>query len=87
MATPKTITINDIKIGKISLQLSNDGLTLYAEGVYRYIDENSTEIEQLDPSRVQRSILWENLPQNIKDSLILINTFLYQQALIDEGME
>lgn len=87
MATPKTITINDIKISKITLQLSSDGLTLYSEGVYRYVDENGTEIEQLDPSKVQRSVLWENVPQNIKDSLTVINTFLYQEALINEGME
>ena len=86
MATPKIITINDLKIGKISLQLSSDGLTLYAEGVYKYVDENGAEIEQLDPRRIQRSVLWENVPQNIKDGLIVINTFLYQQALTDEGM-
>lgn len=88
MATPKTITLNDLQIGKIILQMADDGSAiLHVEGVYRFLDEGSIIVEEIEPRRVKRSIPWSQIPVNIQNSIVAIRDFLYASALADEDME
>ncbi len=88
MATPKNITLADLSIGKIVFQLDKANI-LNIEGVYNFLDNQSPPqvVEQVNARRIARSVPWAAVPQNVKDGLIAVRDYLYNQALEDEGME
>jgi len=85
MATSKVWTADDIKMGAIRLELI--GTTLSAMQGYRFIDDDDDEIDQLPKRTVSVNVEFSTLAANMQQALIDINNFMYQTALINEGME
>ena len=85
MATQKTWTAHDIKMGAIRLELV--GGVLFATQGYRFIDDLGDEVEQLPKRTVSINVDFSTLPVEMQQALADINAFMYLQALIDEGME
>ena len=86
MATPKVWTAANIKMGRLTMDLSEDGARLYAHQAYRFVDPGGAILADLPPRVVERTVLWAQVPQNIKDALVTISAFMQGQALSDEGM-
>ncbi len=85
MATPKTWTADDLKMGVIRLELINN--TLSAMQGYTFIDDTGTEIEQLPKRIITANVLFSELSATIQQALIDINNYMYDLALSQEGME
>lgn len=85
MATPKTITAHDIDMGKILLSIKG-GILTAIQG-YELVDDQGNSLDRLSKGRVEISKDFSELPEDIRQGLTAINTFMYQRALTQEGME
>jgi polysaccharide deacetylase 2 family uncharacterized protein YibQ len=84
MATPKIITISDLKQGKLTI--TRNGTAVQIERRYVFLDEADTVIQNLGGGRVVETMAIADLPANITAALIAIDNWTYQQALLKEGM-
>ena len=85
MATPKTINVTDVQLGRLYISpLDDDGFVLVQRD-YRLVGDDPL-LATLNHQILTRSVLFSSLPQNIRDALILINDYTYAQALADQGM-
>ena len=90
MATPKTITIDDLsKNEKLTItRFAELGIQyLQIEKRYLYLDALGDPITVLGGGRVVSTAAVADVPANILSALQTINDFMYDQALIQEGME
>lgn len=90
MATPKTITVNDLKKGKITLRQGENDVgetTVKAEFRYQYEDPAGDTIKELGWGRVQEEELWTAIPTSIQDAFLVIQNYVYEKALTKEGMD
>ena len=85
MATPKTWTAEDIKMGAIRLKIT-DGILSAIQG-YRFVNDAGDEIAQLPNRTASVNIEFTELPPPIRQALLDINNFMYGTALAQEGME
>jgi len=85
MATQKTWTAEDVQMEEIKLHLI--GTTLSAIQGYHFVDGSGDEIEELPKGTAMINIEFADLPVNIRTALTDINTYMYQVALTQEGME
>ncbi len=85
MAIPKIWTAANIKMGTIKMNLI--GSVLYTTQGYSFVDVNGDDLPELAKNTISTNNEFDSLPDNIKQALTDINTFMYEQALIKEGME
>lgn len=85
MATPKVITINDLRRRRIVFEM-DDANNLQAQMFYQYEDPNGAVIPGMDPRRVTRSVPWASVPAGMRTALQTISDYLYNAALDDEDM-
>lgn len=85
MAIPKIWTAANIKMGTIKMSLI--GSVLYTTQGYSFVDVNGDDLPELAKNTISTNNEFDSLPDNIKQALTDINTFMYEQALIKEGME
>lgn len=86
MATPKVITIADLKRRRIIFEIDSEN-NLQAQMVYQYADGSGNVIPGMDAQRVARSVPWASVPAQMRTALQAISDYLYNAALSDEGME
>lgn len=84
MATSKTLTAEDLHLGK--LVLHRVGANVNVERRYLFVDATDTVIVEWQGGRVVQSIAVADIPQNILDALQTIDTWTYDLALAQEGM-
>lgn len=82
----KTWVASDLKMGILRLQRADDLGKLSVLHGYEYVDSNGDVIEDLPSKTYSEMINYTSLPVDIKEALLKIFNFTYQQALIDEGM-
>lgn len=85
MATPKTITAEDVQLGKLTL--ARNGTNLHYERRYQFLDSSDGVIDILAGGRIVGDIQIASLPANISTALAEIDAWTYAQALAQEGME
>lgn len=84
MATPRLITLTDVTQGRLYIDPVVDGsLTVQRDYDFVSVDVLAGQI----PTRsFAASIPWADIPQNIQDALIAIDSWTYDQILAEEGM-
>lgn len=85
MATPKIWTANDVKQGRLYLNPLVAGFML-VERDYQFVDGLGVALPNFGTQTLSVSVEWLTIPQNIKDALIAIDTWVYNQILGKEGM-
>ena len=85
MATPKTLTADDIAQGKLTI--IHNGSTIHVERRYDFIDISDDVIPEWAGGRIVEDIEFSSLPSAIQDALLVIDNWTYQQALIQEEMD
>lgn len=85
MATPKTLTANDIQQGKLTI--IRNGSNIHVERRYDFVDISDTVIPEWAGGRIVDDVEFSALPIPIQDALITIDNWTYQQALAQEGMD
>lgn len=85
MATPKTLTANDLGQGK--LMIVRDGAFIHVERRYDFVDIADNVILEWAGGRIVKDVEFATLPINIQDALLVIDNWTYQQALVQEGMD
>lgn len=85
MATPKTLTADDIQQGKLTI--IRNGSIIHVERRYDFIDISDDIIPEWAGGRIVDDVEFSTLPANIQDALLVIDSWTYQQALLQEGME
>ena len=85
MATPKTLTANDIEQGKLTI--IRNSTFIHVERRYSFIDIADQIISEWAGNRIVEDIEFSTLPTAIQDALLVIDNWTYQQALIKEGMD
>lgn len=85
MATPKAFTAYDLELGKLTITRSGSDLTV--ERRYRFVDDSDVVIDNLAGGRLVATVAIASLPANIVSALAAIDTWTYNQALAQEGME
>lgn len=85
MATPKTLTANDIEQGKLTI--IRNGSIIHVERRYDFVDSSDDAIPEWAGGRIVDDIEFSTLPTNIQDALLTIDNWTYQQALLQEGMD
>ena len=84
MATSKTWTAEDVKLGKLTI--IRRGTTLAIERRYRFLDDADEVLESIAGGRVALEVEWSSIPAGVQDALLAIDTWTYNQALAQEGM-
>jgi len=84
--TQKTWTASDIRMAAIKMHLLENG-KLSAIQDYIFLDDQGERVKDLPNGRVSISLPFDDLPVNIKTALTEINTYMYNQALTQEGMD
>ena len=84
MATPKTWTATDLKMGAMRLELIGADLAL-KQG-YSFKDEEGTVIDALPKQVISYLIPFASLPAEMQTALAQINNYMYALALQEEGM-
>lgn len=82
--TDKVWTAADLEMGVLRLNHKDQNLTLL-QG-YSYKDANGDVLEDLPKKSISLSVEFNMLPQDMRDSLIMLFNYVYQKALIKEGM-
>jgi len=85
MATPKIWTATDVSMGVMRLHYKEGNLSLM-QG-YSFIDNLGAKIKELPNRSVMESVTFSTLPTNIQTALTTLNTYMYNKALVKEGME
>ena len=85
MATSKTWTAEDIRMGVMRLHYKDGDLSLM-QG-YVFIDNLGDKIEELPGKSVMETQVFSTLPTEIQTSLTTLNTYMYNKALVNENME
>lgn len=85
MATPKTLTAEDIEQGKLTI--ITNGPFLHIERRYSFVDNLAQPIIEWAGGRIVEDVEFSTLPTNIQDALLAIDQWTYQQALMQEGMD
>ena len=85
MAKQKIVTADDLELGKMTL--SPEGTTVRFEARYVFLDAGDAVISNLTGKRVIVQDEQINLPANIQTAITDINTWLYDLALVQEGMD
>lgn len=85
MATQKTWTAYDIKMNRLRLYQDSDGI-LHALQGYSFLDSEGNVIDVLPSRSIGTSVVWEDVPQNVRDGLTAVNDYMYNMALNQEGM-
>ena len=87
MATPKTWTATDItKDQPINIFQEDGGIIRFSQG-YQFLDSNNEIIMSLGNRDQSIEINFNTLPQVAKDAILVIQNYLYNNALAIEGME
>lgn len=86
MATPKGITITDIEQGRLYITPPDAEGNMLVQRDYRLVGTDQPFFAGLNDQVLTRNVPFASLPQNIKDALIAINDYTYNQALADQGM-
>lgn len=81
---PKTWTATDVEMGKLTLYPR--GSKIGIDRTYRFVDADDEIITEIAPGSVTEELAFVDLPQNIQDALIAINSWTKQRALEQEGM-
>ena len=82
----KTWEVYDLKISQKTIILKEDD-TIMIERKYQYLDENDKIIRELEDGIFTKTILFTELPQDMQDALIKINTYTINQINAQEGIE
>jgi hypothetical protein len=85
MATPKSWTAHDLKQGKMTIRV--EAGTLYLECRYVFVDDLDEVLTGIAGGRVVAEVAWTSVPTNVQTALQTIDTWTYNQALAQEGME
>lgn len=85
MATPKMLTADDIRQGKLTFV--RNGSIIHVERRYDFVDISDDIIPEWAGGRIVEDIEYTSLPTNIQDALMVIDNWTYQQALLKEGMD
>lgn len=87
MATEKIIIISDIsKTGTIRInQLKDDDNTIRLLQTQKFLDSDGNDLG-LDEWVTTIEQPWDDIPQAIKDALIVFQTALYNEGLLQKGM-
>ena len=84
--TDKIWTATDIEMGV--MRLSKEGYLgdLYITQGYAYKDSNGDIIEDLPQKTYTTTVAMSSLSQDMQTAIIMLFNYVYQQALINEGM-
>ncbi len=85
MATAKSWTASDIKMGTMRLNALNGDLSLI-QG-YSFVDSAGDQLEDLPKGSVMETVTFTTLPIAIQTALTTLNAYMYSKALTKEGME
>ncbi len=85
MATPQIWAAEDITTGVLKFEFI--GTMFHAMQGYSFIDGSEDIIEDLPGKTLDISVEFSTLPTNIQDALTLINDYMYDAALVQEGMD
>lgn len=86
MATQKTFTAHDLsKDQPINIFQVGGGVIRFSQG-YQFLDENADVIESLGNRDHSVEVNFGTLPTAVQTALLGIQDYLYQQALLIEGM-
>ena len=85
MATEKTWTAHDLKMGTLKLNIIDGQLS--ATHGYSFEDSSGDIIEELPMRVITENKLFSSLPANIRTGLIDLVHYMYERALTQEGME
>jgi hypothetical protein len=91
MATPKMWTADDVLQGKLTIHRVDHPDTgqpaLQVEQRYVFVDGQGAVLSSIAGGRVLATVEIADLPQEVVSALQTIDTWTYQQALAQEGME
>ena len=85
MPTPKTWTATDIELGKLTI--TRQPMTLQVERRYQFLDLNQDVLSDVAAGRLVIEIAIADIPAHIIDALQTIDTWTYEQALSQAGMD
>lgn len=85
MPTPKNIQITDVEMGVLQITPLIDGV-LTINRTYKLLG-NHPALAGFPDQNLSRSLSWADVPQNIKDALVSIDQWTYNEILEQEGME
>ena len=85
MATPKTWTADDVRLGTFTLY--PEGANIGVERRYVFVDDQDEVLTQVAGGRLRVTVAWSSIPSTVQNALLLIDTWTYNQILAQEGME
>ena len=85
MPTPRVVTFTDVTQGRLYIDPVLDGnLTIQRDYQFVSIDPLALQI----PKRsFATTVAWADVPQNIRDALVAIDSWTYDQILEQENMD
>ncbi len=85
MATPKTISINDVEMGILFLYpLENGILTIRRD--YTLVGSDQELLDAAGTFTLTRSADWGTLPTDLKNAIQFLNNYSYNEALDERGI-
>ena len=85
MATPKTWTADDVQLGKLTIM--RDGSIIGVDRRYEFVDAQNDWIPAIKGRRLRVDVPWSEIPTNVQTALQTIDTWTYNQILLQEGMQ
>ena len=82
----KTWTATDLKMGTLRLKRDDEDSTLFVMEGYSYVDSGGNVIEDLPQKTISVAVNYSDIPASVATCLLTIFDYVYQQALIKEGM-
>lgn len=86
--TIKTFTLEaqSINYGITGIWTEDSGSLLYLSRKYDFLDADGNVLEIIGTRTMQTAIPWVDVPQNIKDALVEIDTYTKNQINQQEGI-
>jgi hypothetical protein len=81
-----TLSAAGIDYGKTEIWTEDDGSIVYVNRLYSFVDADGNILEIIGLRNAQTAVLWSDVPQNIKDALIEIDTYTKNQINQQEGI-
>ena len=85
MANDKVWTATDLKTGRITMEQNGADIDFALR--YQFVDAGGVVLTDLPRKSLTLKKAISTIPQSVLESLILVQTFLYEKALEAEGME
>lgn len=83
-----TVVCDDLKMKEkltVAREVRNDGVHFVAGEKFVYMNDGAY-VEELGHGEVRIDMLWDDVPQNIRDAQVTIHNFLTSKAKEEKGL-